>query len=1834
MNRIEIVEVEGEKYIVDHLNDYNVTYEIDDVELEQPIGIYESDINEVLFIDNDEDDPMYMELEENHEEIRKIDSNNVAILLNQLLMEINPVTDNPEIDDIDEDENNEDNEENEDIAEENEDIAEENEDIAEEMIPIVDVNVNETNMTIETTPIIPNATIEIVPDVLIQATPETIPTEVDVELEVQSVVVSDNFQTQVEPEHYQELDTLDNLDFSLFDLATGVLTTNQTEQLGNITIEKNAIGQIFINKAKQAHEIIYPKDILLTELNSILQDLDVPASVAESLAEAYLNITEITNDQLKTSQDSFEKYKYVNPIIYNYLKNFKSNQLPQYYKYWLIPIVNDLERVYTLDISNDVNDAVHSSAWSSMTLSKEIEHENKILSRNNEKTERDVNNAWYQSQHAYRYKPSNDTLIDNVTRFDHADYDRQDYTIQVLRYGSIETPDHLELRKADGAVYKVKNQYSHLKKITAPIIGKDHYLSIDGEMVNVVGFLRLPIKTQSEGTLQTFLNQIRQGKSQLKIYRTVAEIPILNETNVNQPCMVIFPTDADFQMLERIFISTIPSLETLVQVYNHKFKTIKNINQINQLLQAYNVTFKDLNEVSHNKVVQYLRTQTETHVKKYLQRNTQLKKLIEQRSQIDKNLTQKHPQIISDSIMTNAIVTNNYGNYSDFNKPVDSDNNRLNWIHKQLDNGQLFYAVLNYLQLSHYITSDPTIDFDKLDANQMTNQITTHQQNLNQQLTIATQTLQNLQNQLANEQIQYLHLIKQAETIKIVNHPLIVCLSSSNQPHTMTEVDLNVQNVYIFDGKKYQPQILYASIQQIKFLEQQISALTLKHIQIKTLEDISEKCLLQISQSQTKLKLLYIQHQKNNLRAQVNTTIKTQDLITPDHSLLDLFKQIKNLNLVKATEVYLKLIETNGMISASGDWILSKSTGQKICCIHKKDQLLELPLIKYQDSNLFCKICHEQIGELDFDTFGGYDADDNPVNTHEGNILDNYNNEFIETAVTQDINCDNYSDNYNKQYACVVLQYLRKNNQLHLSVEQTIDCINLFNVIVGIGDLKTNINVDLSVFYLESFINDKYEPYYKKQKNKTQLTPKERATIKTLAQVSIVLSRELDYYILTLLSVIIILELSNPTKYLDQQQIDDQLIDSQLVKMILQKQLSYKTTSSTTTTKVDNTHQIFNNLSHIIIKNQPLLNQLSQQIANSNMELAVIGDLSKITPSDYVTQKMEEYYQTLMNYSDIKIQYQDAREMIKQLNQTTTIRNISDLEVILNQIKTEPITNFKFQTLSDYENLQLDISGRLKYLDQLRLVRVYQLSNNVFNLVISQNDLIQKLSMLPTNPDCPTDLRQLYIDYLMKMPQTLASPELTPNYQQHPALSHKPYNMSSQTEIPTWFTNYLTSMEFIQSSINQQQTEFNQLQTLTNTSTLSSLKSEISQISSEIRLLHFQNHKLKNKSRLPKAKTLLLEPSSRTQLQSIQLQNVQTPIKKWKILQFENIDSTPTTHIKKLLEQSQKGIGSRIEYLRKMMISHLVHTGFDDHKYVNILTNMGVFEQKSAEINKNIMNLKNKYNHSWNPQIISYLFTHDHANYMEIVKRDTLKNNLYLLHYLVSVIRNQFNHESVIEINDEINNLISKTNDDIENYPIFNQYTYVLSNPEINNLVGVFPRNDHNYESLDHNKYLLPNEINRILHYSLVEELCLNLKKLYGLNGDEFPAQNSQEGVNYCQFIVKFLDLIIDLNIVNDTTNEEVSNLFAVSMAKKFKKKEMNKEEYSIYGQMLKYKLKNRDDPIDSNVYEPVPSDEKPTKAQKLDDALNQAEDIAQGDFQGENEYENADDLGDDVTYD
>ena len=888
-DRIQLVDVDDTLYLVDTHDNRNIAYDYEDAELVQPIGVWIPDVDEIDFIEIDEENDDYLELLEAHQQLRKIDPDAVAQQVESLVMDF----------------------EEDDGLQEAEQTGEVDEvKIQDSVDRIVEQQEFEQNTPVGA-------------DVI---------TDLDDSYNDNGVVTEEPL---VDPhsEEFRQLEALDlesiefdEVDFSLLDLdqlADSILSVEQQQQLGNVQLDKTETGQVIIQKVKQDYEVIYPQDLLFTELVDMLQRDEVPASAAASLAAEYLNLVELNVDRIKADTDPFEQYRFTNPIIYDYLRHLKfEDNLPRLSQYWLIPIVLDEKRVYDSKLAETQRGASLPHGQSGKALETEIKQENAIWAQTASKTDKQTNTAYHQSRYGYTPTLVSDASISegflqSSSRFDNPDRDRQEYCIHVLRYNTMgDQSKGLELRKADGSVYKVWNKYDRSdKKITSPIVGLEHQLAIEGEVVNIIGVLRLPVSGQAH-SLQAVLSDLYTKQSDLKVYHRLDQVPPLSASNYNDTVAVIYPAEANLTQLEQLFTAVIPTLDTVVQVYATKFDLMNNVNQFDQLLGQFGLAFKDLNDLSYNKLINSLRTNVQRAVAATTPKDRvkQLKALIDERTAIDRQQARPGPFFIKEPILRDSVITSHYGHYPDFGQPKDSSLNRLWWVNQQLDSGQLFYALLHYLELSRYYfdlrqsgqATTLDLSLNQLTTGHFTAQLASLDQQVDQlqlQITEAQQRLDERQVPLNEASAHGVQLFRQ-----LAYRPLVYIDSQS--PDGLIQ---RLSQIFVLHGQAYVPIELYPAIQRVVKLQLQLASLVLQRQRLLTVQEVVNQAHSEIERCITRLQLLQA---KQTHLAPIPTHLRAEELTAPDPVVFDLFRQINNANLGKATEMYLNLINSHGRLSA------------------------------------------------------------------------------------------------------------------------------------------------------------------------------------------------------------------------------------------------------------------------------------------------------------------------------------------------------------------------------------------------------------------------------------------------------------------------------------------------------------------------------------------------------------------------------------------------------------------------------------------------------------------------------------------------------------------------------------------------------------------------------------------------------------------------------------------------------------------------------------------------------------------------------------------------------
>lgn len=1567
-------------------------------------------------------------------------------------------------------------------------------------------------------------------------------------------------------------------------------------------------GIVQVNVLKEAHEVIYGDDTLFKELVDDLK-YNLPASVAHNLAEEYLKLTKTNVDFLDREQDKnpFMKQQNVNPVIYNYLTNIGvKGKLPYFNQNWLIPIVIDVKRHYNAADSQGEK----GSKMTETSLQDSVKKRNELFTRSLKSTDYRTNNTYFSLRHGY--VPSTDAdegSIDLTTQFKNPDPDRQDYTIHVLRYHTIN--GRFEVRKAYGEVNKVKNVYTSPKdaKLTKPIIDTEHILSVSGEVVNVVGFFRIPAKVRD---IQHYLSLIYRKKVKVDIIGD--DVPNLTRARLDQPAIILFPKHSqDIKVVENLLMETIPNLDNFLRLHEKELNNLESLDYVDKIMNKYGLNIKELKSNDRDSLVKLLRTHTRKLVTNARGRAKRIRELIKEKQGITND---SKIDTIKDHLITNQTIIKHYGDYYDFGTAKDSDVNRLLWITNQLDSGQLFYAILNYVETSNFYLNMTRSDQSNLDMKNLNHvHFEKHLNGIEKEIKIL------------DEQIELAKMAPGASdkalvranelTKKSANGPLTIVDSQSGQ------IEKDLSNVFIWSEQRngYLPKAELSKNLGIIALETQKSHFEDIKSKINNIKSIADEAKQDVVKSITKLKLLESLYITNNKRAEIKTSLNRENLELPEQNILDLLKNVRSANLVDSQNLYKRLIQTYGILDSSGNWYVSKTSGARICCTHLWAQLNDKSLDTYTCDGPYCKICHEQIGEIDFDTFGGYDSNDAPIRLQEGNVYESHlqdlANEKVDSIIQNqpsgELNCQIYSNNEFKRYACYVLTYLKRHNQgLLMNNSQIVDSIKLFGEIIKLSDLKTNINLDPSNQHIR---NEMFNRFTKKMLGGKKLKKVQEKKVKVLSDISLAISKTLDRYILSLISGVITLELDKPENYLmsgDNRLLND-LINEQLAEIEIEID-----------GKKSKQPQFIYNLSKIIIKPKqspeiPETPKLLMVVYMSNQKLAYIGNEEDVNAREYFEKKMKMFYDIIRKQASIRKEYERVQEELEELIKAKEDQKI-DPESLLQFA--DNVKDFSYKNPEEYYSLINRINLRKKYLIKLRNIRFYKLNKLALNLINSDNRIMHRIIEMPVTADCPVNARQFYLDYLTSIPDLAEekykkdNPDyIISSYTKTPALVVKEYNMSGKQDV------------------------FNELKHLEKNVDLVKAKQNLIDMYHEIQSLEHELTKLFEVFREEIYRPV--NPFKKTTHRTV-VTKMYNPSKSTKWFQLPNKVDLPDPATKGLPEKSELNtkLNKSRTYLINLINQHLQSNSLWKDKretYIELLNNLGKTDKKESEAKYTYEQFQNKYNHKWSQDIVNHMYLKKVFGQKVVRGIEIIRGYIYLFRYLVAVLQNNHKVTPVEEVNDETYNLIDEFKEDKSG--ALSDWTYKIPNSQVDHLVGVFNR--QNSHSLDDSKYLAPDQVAEMVNYVFTQDLVSHFQKIYELEDNVMPTTITDQGTAYSLFIVQFLRILDRMRAINDTTNKEVSDLWTAYVSKKYRRyqsimKNMNKSEKMIWREQLRNKLVAREDMIDpteADITSKVKHTVELTQQEQKDMELNVAIDPAGGDFNGENEYENPDDFGDDVNY-
>jgi hypothetical protein len=1656
--------------------------------------------------------------------------------------------------------------------------------------------------------------------------------------------------------------------------------------VGDIEAIKKKAEEIWLYDPDKHHD-----ELLKSLIESLTKD-GIDFKQATHLAEIYLSLSKNYESRLKSD----DQLQYSHPIVYNYLKK------KTYSKYWLIPIVLDIKKVYDTDEldkkgdkPNDGSDGSDVSALmskdfprkfedkeiltqfnkvSKRELKDEIEAKNKLLGRQVVMTDQEINEIYNSLSDAYCQKKTNPTLRNNIGQFTNPDPDLQSYTIHVLRYDTLDRlndthdrQNEIELRKSYGPVTKVINKYdSKISKNkilpSTPIIeGPDHkaYVRdpISGEVVNIVGFLRFPINVTPQ-SLSAVLADIYSGKKKITIYRDLQQIPEPTESNINEIIAVIFSVGVDNTDIEKALVNVVPTLDQLVKIYKNRISHMKNFEQVDQLLQAYDYSFTDLDTTTYKEIKKALKTQIDKHLQQQ-QLLSQKKKPVPKPSDLT--------TIVSDEILKDPIIVANYGNYPDFGKLRDSDQTRLAWIHRQPDQGQLFHALMNAKLSEKWKKTDGV---DSVSINQQILEIKDNLQSTDHQLQILESTHKDLVDRaleltdqygkpsiiinsskgeakadLSNvyklENGEYIPYngettVDQSESIKKAikfaknnDLPLFIVDSLDGK------VNPNLSNFYILEQRRYVPYITSATLQKISDLKIRLMALEANQIRLNESSDNDE-----ITKSITKLRFL------KKIRA-IRATFETSISINLDEATTEMSDV---LDRIKYTADKLKYIDENYELNSDKHEYVSTKNAQTIC-VHKVDLLRGQSLEKYEDDKdiKYCKYCHEHIRESDFDGSAGYDADGNRIISNDGgNMIDANKEEAKGDVIVNDkssktVNC-NALDSI-KKTACIILEYLRLHGQLQLSNDQLSDAIEFYSQNRKINQLTINIDRDSTHLFTKQAIYDRYlsaipEKDLKKYKNDQGQFLKEFVeTLETISSNSIDLSSKLDTYVLVIVSAIIQRELSQPAIYLNTSTFE-RIVHEQKEKFLNN---IFKNPKSDQVITINGAPFIYSidqetkTISQVDYKSYFTSNKGKGKV------FPFLGDLEKITPLDYIEKKFREYYEIMINLHANKLLYLEASKIAEVASDKIKIESVELVEPILVPAITE-ISNASM----------LEIKQRLKYLNQQRnylsskLVRkINELVNsNPILLAQSANDSDNKDRPMD-NKECPTDIKEIYINYLISQILQTEPKKSLLLYINDPALKIIHYNFSQLKEEPNEIAKILANTEIngfknqiideIDYEISKLMKRLHQLE-LQSSGSIDRNGNEYTKLSSNM-FKFKQQLFIQKPNNTIKMKKLTTEPADTDQKVISRIRKIyeklgfkESSVDKKLDDMIVSLIALLKTHLKTpddfaiILPSKYNDIFSKKQDDYKAILSAKQQELYSGGQYMEFLGNLGSISEnrymnpqivtkplktklskyhkfnptlnnKFNEIKMEIVALATRNNHKFSDAIIDFRVGQN-INQITWTNRNLLKSYIYMTRVLVSIIKNKQPIEKIDDlkdgyINEDIVDIVTICDDK----DLFAKYEYILTNDELSDLIRPFedptnvtikPFGDTFQSSFQkHKKTSEDTETAELSANSVLKAL-----KYVFINEllKNFKNVTDDNRKVYCQFILKLFDLISRLSIINDTTNSEIENKLMTirdERSKEYQKRKMtatkDKDNWNIWQNQVKYGFKSDEDPDPTN---------------------------------------------------
>lgn len=256
-----------------------------------------------------------------------------------------------------------------------------------------------------------------------------------------------------------------------------------------------------------------------------------------------------------------------------------------------------------------------------------------------------------------------------------------------------------------------------------------------------------------------------------------------------------------------------------------------------------------------------------------------------------------------------------------------------------------------------------------------------------------------------------------------------------------------------------------------------------------------------IYQNEIRYRFLITQFNKDNARLDIKPTATVLEVAEQQRQLpydiLNLFREmneVKSVDPIRAKKIYKNIINTYGYLDPTTQWFLLKTEPHtKICCSHIPPQLdedtekLKTFYEELWNGDIVCKICKEELGELNLTDFEGFTEEGTIDTTRGGDVLvdsildieEIFNDEGIiindETSETSQISVTTSASmstsgstsvstsGYLLAYASSVLSYILSHSQLtnisKITTSTHSNIIDTFSKLISDSNIHSNINL-------------------------------------------------------------------------------------------------------------------------------------------------------------------------------------------------------------------------------------------------------------------------------------------------------------------------------------------------------------------------------------------------------------------------------------------------------------------------------------------------------------------------------------------------------------------------------------------------------------------------------------------------------------------------------------------------------------------------------------------------------------------------------------------------------